>query len=127
MRAFVFEAARALSVASRHAVSAQSGNTLEATTNHRPSGDQVNLPTSVGNEVACTGSPPERSRTQICEDPPRFERNARRRPSGEKRGSESRFSPDVILRGSPPPESPKETIQMAELDVLASTSGVDTA
>src|SRR5262245_45758071 len=125
MRAFVFEAWRALSDDSRQAVSVQSGKTSDATMNHVPSGDHEKPFTSVGNVVAWTGSPPERSSTQICDDPPRLERKASRRPSGEKRGSESRFSPEVIRRGSPEPS--KLTIQIAERDALASTSGVDTA
>ncbi len=58
MRAFVFEAARVLSVFSRHAASVQSGKTSEAMTNHFPSGDHVKPPTSVGKAVAWTGSPP---------------------------------------------------------------------
>src|SRR5262245_43395695 len=125
MRAFVFEAWRALSDDSRQAVSVQSGKTSDATMNHRPSGDHEKPFTSVGNVVAWTGSPPERSSAQICEEPPRFDRKARRRPSGEKRGSESRFSPEFIRRGSPDPS--KLIIQIAEREALASTSGVDMA
>ncbi len=62
--------------------------------------------------------------TQICEEPSRFERNASLRPSGEYFGSESRFSPEVIRCASPPAAG---ATQMAEREVLASTSGVDTA
>jgi len=126
MRAFVGESARSLSVFSRQGVSVQSGNTSEEMTNARPSGVQVKPFTGVGKEVAFTGSPPERSSTQICEEPPRSERNASLWPSGEKRGSESRFSPEVMRRGSPAPESLKVTIQIAEREVFASTSGVET-
>src|SRR5262245_61971793 len=93
---------RALRVFSRHAVSVHSGKTSDAITNHLPSGDHVKEFTPVGNVVALTGSPPERSSFQIWGFPSRSERNARVRPSGENRGSESFLSPEVRRRASPP-------------------------
>src|SRR5262245_43794872 len=114
---------RVLRVFSRHAVSVQSGKTSDAITNHLPSGDQEKEFTPVGNVVALTGSPPERSSFQICGSPSRSERNARVRPSGEKRGSKSLLSPEVSRRGSPPDAA---TIQMLERDVFAATSGIET-
>ena len=127
MRAFVGESARSLSVFSRQAVSVQSGNTSEEMTNERPSGVHVKPFTGVGNEVACTGSP-----AREVQHPDLRGASAIR----EKRellavGREARIRVPLLSGGHAArlaaPESLKVTIQIAEREVFASTSGVETA